>query len=121
MGLITNVTRNLSIAAGAALSGAIACGQKTLCGIQMPAAWTAANITFQTSVDGTTWSELHDPAGNAVQIVSPAASEYRALDTGIFTGLLYLKVRSGTAATPVNQVAAAPLQLVFTKLYPVCA
>lgn len=71
-------------------------------GIIMPAAWTAANLTFSVAVDGSTYNDLYDDLGTEV-VVTAAASRFIALPPTMFAGLLQFKVRSGTAGTPVNQ------------------
>jgi len=120
MGLSQNVTTTVIIANGAALSNGIFLGDKMLAAIIMPAAWTAASLTFQASPDkGTTWYDLHDDQGNEITIASPSASEYRQLDPSMFNSVECIKVRSGTSATPVNQGQQANVQLVMTKFFPV--
>ncbi|MFA6280382.1 MAG: hypothetical protein WC612_06285 [Bdellovibrionales bacterium] len=105
-----------TIAAGAALSGAVNLGGLRLFGLVMPAAWTAAGITFQVSYDGgTSWSNLYDANGNEVS-VTVAASRAIALDPVTFAAISMIKVRSGTAAAPVNQIAAAAVQLVLRSV-----
>ena len=53
--LSVGITLNSAlIAAGTALSGPVPLGALTLVGISMPAAWTAAPLTFQVSPDGVT-------------------------------------------------------------------
>jgi hypothetical protein len=107
-----------TIAAGQSLSGQVSLGQKTLVGIYMPAAWTAADLTFQVSGDGgTTFEEFvvtDLTAANAVatvQVHTPAASQFIGLDPAKFRGVNCIKVRSGTSGTPVNQVAQAVITL----------
>jgi hypothetical protein len=103
-----------TIASGTALSAAISTGAHTLCGIIMPGAWTAAPLTFQVSPDGgTTWLELYDDTGNAVTIPA-AANQFillQSLPNYLWRGVNQVKVRSGTAAAPVNQVASAVITL----------
>jgi len=73
-------------------------------GIEMPSVWTAADLTFQVSTDGTNWLNLYDDTGEYT--LSAAAS--RAIGfpgANVFTGFQYIKVRSGTSGTPVNQIA----------------
>ncbi len=119
MGRYTNITKKLVIPAGAALSNAIFLGEKTLTGIQMPAAWTAAAVTFQTSNDrGVTWTDFHDAAGNEVKILNLTPGEFRELDPNAFLALRFLTVRSGVSASPVNQGSAASIGLLSTKFYP---
>lgn len=93
---------------GTSLSGGISLGALTLVGISMPAAWTAAALTFQASPDGgTTWQELFDDAGNAISISAAAGQFIMPLGKPSYNwrGINMLKVRSGTVAVPVNQAA----------------
>lgn len=79
--------------------------------IVMPANWTAANLTFQTSEDGVTWSNLYDRTG-VEYTVTAAASHAIQLPVADFAGVRNLIIRSGTSAAPVNQLNAPTLQLV---------
>jgi hypothetical protein len=107
-GLITPAV----IANGASLSGAVAIHPNSLVGIVMPADWTAANLTFQVSHDdGTTFNNLYDKDGTEVTVTA-ADDRYITLEPALWAGIRHLKVRSGTAGTPVNQGAARTLQLV---------
>lgn len=97
------------IASGAALSGAINLqgGLRQLVALQMPATWATADLTFDVSADGTTYGPLYwngaeftvEAAGGAV------ASAAISLDPAVFAGWPFVKVRSGTSGTPVNQGA----------------
>ena len=108
----------VTIASGTSLSPAVKLGQKTLVGIALPSAWTAADITFQVSPDGgTTFGEAETSDGTAAnaaapfQIHSPAASQFIAFDPTRFRGVNCIKVRSGTSGTPVAQGADRVLTL----------
>jgi len=103
-----------TIAAGTALSGPCALGALTLVGISMPTVWTAAPLTFQVSPDGVTWQELYDGAGNEVTVTAAAGQFVIPLadPSYLWRGVNLVQVRSGTAAAPVNQVAAAVINLV---------
>lgn len=79
-------------------------------GIILPAAWTAASLTFLVSVDGTTFYPLQDMSGEVS--VTVTAGQYVALDPAIFIGIISMKLRSGTAAVPVNQGADRAFTLV---------
>lgn len=103
--------RSVQIPANAALSDAIDLDGVTLVGIQMPSAWDAANLTFQVSVDGSTFANLYDQAGSEVT-VNASAGRYIVVDHLTFLGIRYLKVRSGTSAAPVNQTASRVLTVV---------
>ena len=113
----------VTIAAGASLSNGALLGDHTLVGIQMPATWTPASLTFQISYDdGATWHNLYDDGGNEVTL-SPnllgGVSQYLAVSPDPFGGIVLIAVRSGTQAAPVNQVSAAALTLITRKFFPV--
>ncbi len=113
-------TVSATIANGTALSGAINLGAQTLVAIIIPAAWTAAAISFQASEDGgTTWYDVFDSTGTEVSIASAnvVAGRRVTVDPTAYVGLDINKVRSGVTATPVNQGAARALTLVSRKIY----
>lgn len=99
------------IANGEAVSGAIHLHGMALFALQMPASWTAADLTFQGSYDGTTYANVYDETGDEVT-VDADASRFIILDPAKFIGLQRLKIRSGTAGSPVNQGAARTIQLI---------
>ena len=62
--IIDTQTRTATIAISTSLSAAIALPPGWYpAAILMPAAWTAADLTFQLSLDGTTFADLYDEAG----------------------------------------------------------
>jgi len=94
-----------TIAESGSLSAEIDLGAgRVLCAIDMPADWTAANLTFQASYNtGGTFDNLYDQYGTEKNITA-AEDRYISLDDPAFwMGVRYLKVRSGTAASPVAQ------------------
>lgn len=97
-----------AIAAAGSLSGAVDLGaDNRLVGLQVGAAWTAAVITLQGSNDGVTYADVYNSAG---ELSLPAAANRLLLvDQNLLAGVRYLKVRSGTGAAPVAQVAAAAI------------
>lgn len=98
-----NETATATILSGASLSDAIDLSGRNLTGILLPATWTTADLTFSVSLDGTTYADLHDAAGEYVAVA--AASVFIGLNIAALMGFRYLKVRSGTSGTPVNQAA----------------
>jgi len=114
-------TATANIANGASLSGAVALTAYSQAGaslhpvaIVMPAAWTSASITLQGSVDSCqTFQNIFLQAGTEYTITSPAASEYMVLNPNDLVGINCLKVRSGTAGSPVNQGAARAVLIVL--------
>lgn len=111
---------SITIAAGASLSSALNLDNLTLVGqrlfgIIMPAAWTAANLTFQGSWDGgITWYDLLDAeSGAAIVAVATAGKAAVLRDPTVFAAVPWLRARSGTEATPVAQTADRQLVLVL--------
>ena len=103
------------IANGASLSDTVELGDgvRQLVGIQMPAAWTAASLTFAVSFDGTTFVPLYwDGAEYTVAAAGGAAASLGvSLEPSAFAGWPFVRVRSGTAASAVNQAAERTLQV----------
>lgn len=106
------------IANGTSLSGAVPCGSGALVAIEMPSAWTTANLTFQASYDGVNFFELYDDQNNELT-VDAAAALHIALGTTVkpdhFRGAAYLKVRSGTSGSATNQGADRQITLIFAQ------
>jgi hypothetical protein len=100
-----------TIANGESLSGAVDFGSARLTRIVMPAAWTAANLTFQSSYNGTDFNNLYDVFGTQYTAIADA-SRAIIIPPNDFIGIRYLKVRSGTSGSPVNQGGARSLILV---------
>ena len=108
-----------TIANGASIADAIWTQGRALVGIQMPAAWTAANLGYEVSVDNSTWQTAYDAAGNFEQtIVNAAAYICIPLSDSIFGPYLRVKsvvTASPTVNTPQNQGAARTLILLFRR------
>jgi hypothetical protein len=107
------VLRTVTIASGASLSDEVNLDGLELEAVHMPAAWDAADLTFQAAtVKGGAYQNVHDDAGTEIAVTAAAA---RAIPIGTRTkrlrGLHFIKVRSGTAALPVNQTAAREIVL----------
>ena len=81
-----------------------------LAAIIMPAAWTAAGITFKAGYTTGT-ADVFGSDGNEVALVVVAV-HYVPIPTGLLHGANYIKIRSGTAATPVAQAAERTLTLI---------
>lgn len=104
----------VNIANGASLSGEADFGLTRLKAIVMPAAWTAAALTFQGHEDATT--AVVDLFDGAAEISFAGAGGARILllseaQQKQFSSIRRLKVRSGTSGTPVNQGASRDLIL----------
>lgn len=107
-----SVTATATIASSGNLSGVVDCGTARLAVIIMPASWTAADLTFQESVDNSTFVDKYDAYGVEYTVVS-AASRAILINLADFIGARYLKVRSGTSGSPVAQGGTRALTLVL--------
>lgn len=105
-----NSTTTATITSGQAVSAGVDLGEQRLAGIILPAGWDAASLSFQTSIDGTNWVELADTSG-LIGVAAPAVGRMMMVDPATFYGVRWLKVRSGTAASPVNQTAGRDITL----------
>ena len=99
----------------ATLSAPINLTGKYVVGIQMPASWTTANITFQGSHDCSTYANVYDVYGTEYTITT-AASRFINVPPAAFAGVTCLKLRSGTSGTPVTQTVTPTLQLIWRPL-----
>ena len=108
-------TVTATIANGESLSGEVDLGEgRALVGIIMPAAWTAAVITFQSGVATGVVTNLFQFGAEVSYTVD--ASQYIALqDVMHFYGARYVHVRSGTAASAVAQGAERVITLVTAR------
>ncbi|MDB5432416.1 MAG: hypothetical protein JWP35_3532 [Caulobacter sp.] len=102
----------VTILATTSLSGALQVDGK-LAGIIIPAAWTAAAITFAASPDGVTYYDVYD-AGieRTIAPASVVASHFIALPLSDWVGVKYVKVRSGLGGAVVAQAADRVITLV---------
>lgn len=97
--------KTATIANGASLSGEIELGNSTALGLSLPTL-TSAALTFQVAESGGgTYRNLYDDAGTEVTIPASTGDRWVALPPALFSGARALKIRSGTAAAPVNQGA----------------
>jgi hypothetical protein len=109
------ITRTATIASGASLSDAVELDGSALVGVVMPSAWTAANLTIQASHNDSTFNNVYDELGTEKTIIA-STSRYIVLNPADFAGSDSIKIRSGTAGTPVNQAAARSVILVLLPL-----
>ena len=109
-GQITGATA--TIANAASVSGGVDMGTGRLAQIVMPAAWTAADITLQVSFDNVVWSNLYDKDA-AEYTIKAAASRAVLVPLSDMLSVRYIRIRSGTAASPVAQGASRALTLVM--------
>lgn len=80
-------------------------------GVLVPTGWSAADMTFQVSHDRVTFRDLYGYDGTAVTETTSTVAENTAISlSGIAEHIApfqWARIRSGIAATPVNQGAVA--------------
>ena len=101
----------VTILSGASLSSSVSLGKSQPIALQLPAAWTAASVSFQVSADGTSWFNLFKDDGTEAT-ATVGASQHIPLNLPDLPGILYLKVRSGTSALAVAQAADRVINVV---------
>ena len=113
-------TAKAVISAGGNLSAAVDLTGRQVMNIQMSPAWTTADITFQASADGITYADLWGAvmgsfAQNEVRLHASAGRllSFQWKGRRYMRGIRYLKVRSGTSATPVAQAAERTITLIL--------
>lgn len=113
--------KTVTIPAGGSQSEAFDLEGFELAGVIMPAAWDAAALTLLASVGPNgTFDRVDDDAGTEWSL-TVAASRVVGVGTpakaGATRGLRWVKLRSGTAALPVNQVAARTIHVLLERSY----
>lgn len=110
------VQTSATILSGAALSSEINLTGTTLCGLIIPAAWTAAFLGIKAaSASGGTFVPVYNEVGTLVSITI-AASTCILLNAADFASLQYIKLWSQTAGVDVNQGANRTLTLLTRPL-----
>jgi len=111
----------MTIAASAAVSNGFGLDGRKPVGIFKPATWTAADISFEVSTDGSTWVKVIDSAGALLKItgVSATVAEYYVVtEASDLIAAPHIRVVSTNTASEVdvNQDAARTLTLVCVPL-----
>lgn len=104
----------LTIANGASLSGAVDFYvTDNPVALQMPSAWTTANLTVQASFDGSTFTDMYLDDGTEM-VITAATSRWIVLNITRFLGVRQIKLRSGTSGSPVTQGASRTIYLIYS-------
>jgi hypothetical protein len=112
--------KTVTISAGLAQSERIEYWGYVPVAVAMPAAWTAAPLSFLVQVQpGSTSAaqrlSLYDDSGEYI-IPTADANRHIAINHCLFLGMAFLAVRSGTESSPVAQTSARTLVLVLRKV-----
>lgn len=102
-----------TIASGASVTGVINLRDRPVVAVEMPASWTTANLTVLASSDGETFKAVYVWDGTEYTLQA-AASRIIVMAPQDFAWARYIKFRSGTSASPVNQAAERTL-ILFTR------
>ncbi len=101
-------TATATIASGASVTSAIDLSSTALTGFIMPAAWTTAALNVEVSHNNADWatSGVFDSSGLSVlSIAAPVAGAAYAVNLPAMLPWRYIRLRSGTFASAVNQGA----------------
>jgi hypothetical protein len=115
MDSISCTKKETTIALDASLSPAVGLGELNPVAIDASAAWTAAVMTFQGSIDGGTYFDIYDAYGNEYSVVITAGKKIN-IDYRMFLACNYIKLRSGTTASAVTQEALRTLGVCLRKV-----
>lgn len=102
------------IASAGSVSGTVLCGEGVPVALIMPAAWTAASITFQGSADNSTFNNLYDESGSEITF-TVSTSRWVSIPATYFAGIRFLRLRSGTSGVPVAQAADRTITVVTRR------
>lgn len=108
------------IQAGQSLSDPLDCRAGAILRMIMPSAWTSANITFQTSTDGTNFHDLVDNWGKEVMLPLVTGTVIVVSEAIPYLDLVpWLRIRSGSRDAPLPQQAQRAFQLVIDTGAPI--
>lgn len=106
---------DVTILSGSAITAEINLANRTLVGIYTPSAWTAANLTIEAgSVAGGTFVSAYSVSGSELTLTADA-NRFLPVEASNLLGAPFIKIRSGTASTPVNQAADRTLTLALAS------
>jgi uncharacterized membrane protein len=100
----------VTIANGQTTSGAFDCGNTTLAAIQLPSDFTGASVSFQGSIDGTTYTAIYDDT-NTLYSISVGTSRGYSLDLAVFYPWRYIKVVSASSEGGARAIVVSTADL----------
>lgn len=104
------------IYSGTAVTGSIDTKDQPILAIRIPASWTTANLTFQGSQDGTNFFDVYNLYGDEFTVTVGGTARYVVMSPFDFQWARYIKIRSGTTGTPVNQGADRSLLIITRRV-----
>lgn len=113
---LRDATLTGNIASGTAITSSIYLEGYRVAALRVSSGWSGAPITFQGSMDNSSFLDLWDDAGAELSVasgsVSSAAARAVCLGTVLSLALLshnYVKFRSGPSSAAVNTTAAVTI------------
>ena len=112
----TSKTITATILSGASTTEEIDLEGHQLAAIQMPSAWTAAGISYLAATEsGGTFQAVYNNGIEVTATVAASTCAVAADNALCLAPLRFIKIRSGTAGTPVNQTADRTLTLILKR------
>lgn len=97
----------VTIAISTQLSTVINCGGFSLCGVLLPTAFTGTVLTFQASVDGSNFYDVHSTTSGTLLSYTVAPSTFCSIDPKDFHGVQFLKIKSGSSEAAARTLVAS--------------
>lgn len=108
------LTIDAVIPAGTAISQIFDTGGQQVVGFQMPAVWTAADITFLASAsESGAMHNVWNLVATELTMAAPLVNEFRSILNTELMLARRLQLQSGVFGTTVNQVAEATIVVVL--------
>ena len=108
--------QEVKIKSGANVSEAFDTQGLAVLGIMMPAAWDAANLGYDVSLDNVTWVSAYDPAGGLEQtVVQASAFVCIPIQDAIFAPFIRAKSVVAGTNTATNQTADRTLKFILRR------
>ena len=110
---------SITIPAGASVSNSIDCNERSVIGFIAPDSWTTAALNIEASTNGITWitAGLLDSTNAAVgSWPSVTVNAGYSVDLSAMLPWQFVRFRSGTAASAVNQAVARTFLVVTQPL-----
>lgn len=110
MGLRSYI-ESATIVNGGSLSSTVGVGGRVIVSVVVPT-MNAAALTFQGSHDGVTFFDVYNSDGTTETQIGASAGLRMVEAPTALVGLPFVKIRSGTAATPIAQSAERTLRVI---------
>lgn len=109
---------SIKIMNGQSVSQSLDVSGQCLTGVIMPSAWTTAALTVEVSADGATWVGVvyNSDLIQCNSVAVPAVSTAYSFDLAGMLPYRFIRLRSGTTASAVNQDADRTLTVCLREI-----